>query len=95
MVYTDSGYNLIIFLEELKMTEKFYCKWCGYAATSVASLTSGSCTRNPEGKKHELYEGKEKPQYTCKYCGYKTSSISSLTSGSCTKSPHKKHHPAL
>lgn len=77
------------------MAEKFYCKWCGQSYSSVSSLTSGSCSRNPEGKRHELYEGSEKTQYTCKYCGQKYSSISSLTSGSCSKSPHKKHHPAM
>lgn len=24
--------------------------------------------KNPEGKRHCLYEGSEKSQYTCKYC---------------------------
>ena len=73
----------------------FYCKWCGYKSSSVASLTTGSCSKNPEGKKHELYEGSEKSQYVCKYCGHKSSSISSLTANSCSKSPTKKHVPAL
>ncbi len=73
----------------------FYCKWCGTKRPSVSSLTSGSCSKNPEGKKHGLYEGSEKPQYVCKYCGTKRPSISSLCSGSCSKSPHKKHHPAI
>ncbi len=77
------------------MAEKFYCKWCGQNFSSVSSLTANSCSRNPEGKKHELYEGSEKSQYTCKFCGQKFSSISSLTANSCSKSPHKKHHPAL
>ena len=77
------------------MAEKFYCKWCGQQFSSVAGLTMNSCSKNPEGKKHELYEGSEKAQYTCKYCGQKFSSLSSLTANSCLKSPHKKHHPAL
>lgn len=77
------------------MAEKYYCKWCGQNYSSVSSLTAGSCAHNPDGKKHELYEGSEKPQYTCKCCGQKYSSISSLTAGSCSKGPHKKHHPAL
>ena len=72
-----------------------YCKWCGSSASNISSLTSSSCSRNPEGSKHELYEGNEKSQYSCKYCGSNASSISSLTSSSCSKSPHKKHHPAL
>ena len=77
------------------MSDKFYCKWCGQSYSSVSSLTSGLCSRNPEGNRHELYEGSEKSQYTCKYCGQKYSSLSSLTLGICSKSPHKKHHPAL
>ena len=77
------------------MSEKFYCKWCGQNYTSVSSLASVSCSKNPEGKKHELYEGSEKSQYTCKYCGQKYSSIFLLTANSCSKSPNKKHHPAL
>ncbi|UTC45006.1 hypothetical protein E4N66_06775 [Treponema sp. OMZ 857] len=77
------------------MAQKFYCKWCGINYSSVSGLTSCSCSRNPEGKHHELYEGAEKSQYTCKFCGAKYSSLSSLTSGSCSKSPYKKHHPAL
>ena len=51
--------------------------------------------KNPDGKKHELYEGSEKSQYTCKCCGSKYSSLSSLTSSSCSKSPTKKHQPAM
>ena len=36
-----------------------YCKYCGYKASSVSSLTSGSCLRHPNGAnkgKHTLYE---------------------------------------
>lgn len=74
----------------------FYCKCCGSKYSSVSSLTSGSCYKNPEGKHHALYEGSEKSQYTCKFCGSKYSSISSLTSGSCYKNPNGKHHcPAI
>jgi DNA-directed RNA polymerase subunit RPC12/RpoP len=78
------------------MSEKYYCKWCGSSNSSVSSLTGGSCSRNPDGRHHELYEGSEKSQYTCKYCGTKNSSISSLTGGSCSRNPDGKHHvPAL
>ena len=74
----------------------FYCKWCGQKYSSVSSLTNGFCSKNPNGKKHELYEGSEKAQYTCKYCGQKYSSLSSLTNGFCSKNPNgKKHEPAL
>jgi hypothetical protein len=81
--------------KERDMAEKFYCKWRGASFSSVSNLTANSCSRNPEGKRHELYEGSEKSQYTCKYCGQKFSSLSNLTANSCTKSPHKKHHPAM
>ena len=73
----------------------FYCKWCGSKSSSVSNLTASSCSRNPEGSKHALYEGSEKTQYTCKCCGSKSSSISNLTASSCSKSPTKKHQPAL
>lgn len=73
----------------------FYCKWCGNKYSSVVGLTAGSCIRNPEGKKHALYEGSEKSKYTCKCCGSSYSSLVSLTQGSCLKSPNKKHQPAL
>jgi hypothetical protein len=26
----------------------FFCKWCGSKYSSVSSLTSGSCSKNPE-----------------------------------------------
>lgn len=74
-----------------KMAE-FYCKNCGYKASSVASLTSHTCSRHPLGPnkgKCELYEGSVKSKYTCKYCGYSASSISSLTSHTCSKHPNE------
>jgi hypothetical protein len=78
------------------MSEKFYCKWCGMAFSSVTSLTSCSCGRNPEHKRHELYEGDEKSKYTCKYCGMQFSSLSALTSCDCPRNTeHDKHEPAL
>jgi len=74
-----------------------YCKYCGSKYSSVTSLVSQSCSRNPagSGSRHELYEGSEKDQYTCKCCGSKYSSISSMTSQSCSKSPTKRHQPTL
>lgn len=73
----------------------FYCKWCGSKYTNVTTLTSGSCSKNPEGKKHGLYEGSEKSQYVCKCCGSKYSNLTTLCTGSCSKSYTKKHQPAL
>ena len=73
-----------------------YCKYCGQIASNIQILTSGHCPKNPEGKKHALYEGAEKTQYVCKFCGQKSSSIQILTSGYCPKNPDwKKHSPAL
>jgi len=74
----------------------FYCKYCGSKYSSVSSLTAGSCSRNPEGKHHALYEGTEKSMYVCKFCGSKYSSLTSLTAGSCSRNTGSKHHePAL
>jgi hypothetical protein len=73
----------------------FYCKWCGTKHSSVSTLTVNTCSRNPNGKKHELYEGSEKSQYTCKLCGRQSHTLGSLVANSCTKSPTKKHQPAL
>ena len=69
--------------------------YCGSSSSSISGLTSGSCSKNPDGNKHVPYEGDEKSKYECKYCGSSSSSISGLTSGSCSKNPHgNKHVPA-
>lgn len=80
----------------------FYCEYCGTKSSSVSSLTSGLCSRHPNGSgkgRHKLYEGTEKPKYTCKYCGRDASSISSLISGLCPRHPDGsskgRHAPAL
>lgn len=73
----------------------YYCKWCGSKYSNVTALTSGYCSKNPELKKHALYEGSEKSHYICKCCGSKYSSLSAMTSAYCSKSPTKKHQPAL
>jgi DNA-directed RNA polymerase subunit RPC12/RpoP len=74
------------------MADKVYCKHCGSSYPSISSLTSGSCSKNPT-KRHQPYEGSEKPKYYCEHCGSSYSSISSLTSGTCSKSPTKYHQP--
>lgn len=73
----------------------FYCMCCGVKCSSISSLTSQSCNKNPDGKYHALYEGSEKSKYSCKYCGNSYNSISSLTANSCNKSPTKKHVPSI
>ena len=77
------------------MSEKVYCKYCGGSASSVKSLTSNSCQKNPEGRYHVPYEGSEKSKYTCKYCGREAISIFHLTAGSCSKNPNGKKHVPL
>lgn len=80
------------------MADQYLCKWCGYEASNISSLTAGNCARNPAPRgKHELYEGSKKQRYSCKHCGYSTSSIASLTAGICARHPTKgRHHePAL
>lgn len=78
----------------------YYCEYCGHKASSVQSLTSGSCPRHPLGPnkgKHKLYEGDEASRYICEYCGHESASISSLTSGNCPRHPagpnRGKHKP--
>jgi DNA-directed RNA polymerase subunit RPC12/RpoP len=80
----------------------YYCKYCGAKNSSVASLTSSSCARHPDGVnkgKHALYEGAEKPKYECKHCGASNSSLASLTASTCPRHPlganKGKHEPAL
>lgn len=75
---------------------KIHCQYCGTERSSVSSLTSSTCSKNPTGKYHSPYEGSEKTKYTCKYCGTERLNISSLTSSSCSKNPNGKYHvPAL
>ncbi|MBD5399424.1 MAG: hypothetical protein HDR57_02145 [Treponema sp.] len=74
------------------MSEKYYCKWCGDYHSSIRSLTSNRCHKNPNGEHHEPYEGGEKPKYYCKWCGDYYSSIKSLTSNRCRKNPNNDYH---
>lgn len=74
---------------EVSACSVIFCK-----EESVSSLTASGCSKNPDGKRHELYEGSEKKQYTCKFCGGKSSSLTSLTASGCSKSPTKRHQPA-
>lgn len=80
----------------------FYCKYCGYKATSVSTLTASACPRHPLGfckGRHALYEGTEKQTYTCKYCGKKSNDLRSLTANKCLRHPNGpakgNHSPAL
>lgn len=80
----------------------FYCKYCGYKASSVSTLTASACPRHPLGfckGRHALYEGAEKQTYTCKYCGKKSNDLRSLTANKCMRHPDGpakgNHSPAL
>ena len=74
----------------------FYCKHCGAKYSTLSTLLNSSCTRNPYGKRHELYEGSEKNEYVCKYCGAKYSTMTTLLNSSCTRNPYgRKHEAAL
>lgn len=76
---------------------KVFCKHCGTQAATVSALTAMPCLRNPNGKKHEIYEGSEKSRYCCKHCGTQAPTISALTAMPCLRNPHgkKRHEPAL
>lgn len=79
--------------------QKFYCKWCGQDFSDPKSLLASGCPRNPNGRRHELYEGSEKAQYICKYCGMTYRTLRDLTCNHCQKHPAghlgHNHEPAL
>ncbi len=77
------------------MATKYYCKYCGYDASALSTLKNGSCSKNPNGKYHELYEGGEKSKYYCKYCSNWQTSIYRLTNGSCSQNPNGKYHEPM
>ncbi|GHU56830.1 hypothetical protein FACS189442_5680 [Spirochaetia bacterium] len=72
-----------------------YCKWCGQKFPNVTQLSQGYCLKNPDGKKHVLYEGSEKAEYECKHCGRKFGNLTLMSQVSCLKSPGKSHEPRL
>ena len=80
--------------------KSYYCKYCGFKAISIRTLTANTCLRHPEGKgNHVLYEGAEKSSYVCKFCGQKAADIRSLTANKCQRNPKGalkgRHEPAL
>jgi hypothetical protein len=79
------------------LKQKVYCKWCGQSFPDVRTLAINTCNRNPEGsKRHELYEGSEKPQYSCKFCGQTFRTIGDMSvTQTCGRKPNKRHEPAL
>lgn len=77
-------------------SKDFFCKYCGYKASSVSSLTNGRCSKSPTSK-HVPYNGDLnvyidkctkktiKKEFVCQYCGCKANSISSLTGSRCSQ----------
>lgn len=79
-----------------------YCKYCGYKASSIQTLTASKCQRHPDGPlagRHALYEGGEKTEYFCKHCGKKAGNLRTLTASKCQRHPAGAfkgcHVPAL
>ena len=79
-----------------------YCRYCGYKASSIRTLTSNKCLRHPGGAFagfHVLYEGSVKNEYFCKHCGHKAKTIQTLTANKCLRHPNGafkgRHEPAL
>ena len=91
----------LTFVALMAYGNRVFCRYCGYSSSSVSSLTSGYCSRSPQGAYkgyHQPYAGGERSHYFCRYCGHKSSSISSLTSGRCSRSPlgaYKGYHQPL
>ena len=82
--------------------KNYYCEYCGHKFPYVRSLTSGTCSKHPDGHnrgRHKLYEGIEKSKYTCKYCGKQFPSIMVMVGGQCVNHPKGSnkgpHAPAL
>jgi hypothetical protein len=74
--------------------QKVYCKWCGVSYSDVRTLVTNTCSQNPDGRSHVLYEGSEKPQYVCKFCGQTYSTISTMAGNkNCAKKPNRRHEP--
>lgn len=80
----------------------YYCEYCGHKFSDVRQLTSGTCSKHPDGSnrgRHKLYEGGEKSTYICKYCGHKFNSIMQMVGGTCAYHPKGSnkgnHAPAL
>ena len=70
--------------------KNYYCEYCGHKFPDVRSLTSGTCSKHPDGSNrghHKLYEGTEKSKYTCKYCGKQFPSIMVMVGGQCVNHP--------
>ena len=44
-------------LAQAKKPPAFYCKYCGFKASSIASLTAAACIRHPNGP----HKGKHEP----------------------------------
>lgn len=43
---------------------RYYCQYCGTAATTISTLGSNSCSKSPTGR-HVPYAGDEKSKYIC------------------------------
>ena len=67
---------------------KYVCAFCGKSSSMAHSVTSGKCSRSPNGA-HKVIS--EQDQYVCKYCAKKSKLALSVLNGSCSKSPNKRH----
>ena len=46
-----------------------------------------SFTKNPNGRRHEAYDGNISGDFTCKFCGRTYKDIRSMVSSFCAKNP--------
>ena len=55
-----------------------------------------SCTKNPNGRRHEAYDGNISGDFTCKFCGRTFKDIRSMVFNSCLRNPTRggKHSSA-
>ena len=73
---------------------RYYCKYCGYSAGDIFTLTHGTCNNNPYGKNqnHSLYQGDPNGPFYCEYCGYSNRDLFQFTHRDCGLNPYGKTH---
>lgn len=73
---------------------RYYCKYCGYSAGDIFTLTHRTCNNNPYGKNqnHSLYQGDPNGPFYCEYCGYSNRDLFQFTHRDCGLNPYGKTH---
>lgn len=68
------------------------CKYCGREYRDARSLLINSCSANPNGRNHELFEGDKNGPFLCVHCGRAYRDLRSLVINSCSSNPNGRNH---